>query len=250
MHLCRTSARNSRASGFSPLLVGDGVASCSAVSRLVIRSVFQSPSRGGRCCISTSLSCSCTATLCFSPLLVGDGVASARVRAMRSVRLAFQSPSRGGRCCIQAVVMGRTTVPQFQSPSRGGRCCIPPPRTTTCTASSRFSPLLVGDGVASAPNHPTALTLSGVSVPFSWGTVLHHRNRRAEGGTDHRFQSPSRGGRCCIVVKGGGHKLRDLRFSPLLVGDGVASKVPDSSRYGAMRFQSPSRGGRCCISSR
>ena len=111
----------------------------------------------------------------------------------------FQSPSRWGRCCILVLhLRQRELLDAFQSPSRWGRCCIPLPlRCIGGTAvvsvpfsmgtvlhlpknsqvgrkyPRRFSPLLDGDGVASAQE---AIRLSIVN----------------------RFQSPSRWGRCCI----------------------------------------------------
>ena len=86
-----------------------------------------------------------------------------------------------------------------------------------------FSPLLDGDGVASALAAPDARSMpymfqspsrwgrcciatalrdrrhvSYVSVPFSMGTVLHRRYARSASADAARFQSPSRWGRCCI----------------------------------------------------
>ena len=61
-----------------------------------------------------------------------------------------------------------------------------------------FSPLLVGDGVASSTPSGAQGVAGLVSVPFSWGTVLHRS-------FTYTFTGDS------------------TRFSPLLVGDGVAS---------------------------
>ena len=61
------------------------------------------------------------------------------------------------------------------------------------------------------------------------------------------FQSPSRGGRCCITELAASNSTPSVSFSPLLVGDGVASDFPPGYPIGSSMFQSPSRGGRCCI---
>ena len=119
--------------------------------------------------------------------------------------------------------------------------------------------------------HPSTATAqrfqSIVSVPFSWGTVLHPARAalvgvpscfspllvgdgvasmlRRETGNVVEFQSPSRGGRCCIPAFGA---VTTSRFQSLLVGDGVASADgSDRSRGPFARFSPPSRGGRCCI---
>jgi hypothetical protein len=85
-----------------------------------------------------------------------------------------------------------------------------------------FSPLLDGDGVASDVNIVSRRGHSGVSVPFSMGTVLHPAGPVTNG-----------------YLSGG--------FSPLLDGDGVASYHCKSViRYWCL-FQSPSRSEPCCI---
>ena len=110
----------------------------------------------------------------------------------------------------------------FQSPSRWGRCCITRP-DAAAAASVRFQ------------------------SPSRWGrccismTVPDHADRSSP------FQSPSRWGRCCITIALIPLHSEDLRFSPLLDGDGVASSfAPVAGRRGST-FQSPSRWGRCCI---
>ena len=144
---------DSASASFSPLLDGDGVAS------LVTARNVSAAARG------------------FSPLLDGDGVAS-RSDAACDGNCSFQSPSRWGRCCISRH-SGWTigTDFAFQSPSRWGRCCIFRRAMLPQACHRRFSPLLDGDGVASARGCGMLHVASSVSVPFSMGTVLHHRSQ-------------------------------------------------------------------------
>ena len=127
---------------------------------------FQSPSRWGWCCIRLAMAI----RICAS----------------------FQSPSRWGWCCIPASGGTYCAICGFQSPSRWGRCCIVCRRCVglshrslsvpfsmgTGVASVKgadagaarirtFSPLLDGDGVASAPEHPHSTPLIGTRKAFS-----------------------------------------------------------------------------------
>jgi hypothetical protein len=167
----------------------------------------------------------------------------------------FQSPSRWGRCCIWHMLRGIPARCGVASSISDSRLC------------RRFSPLLDGDGVASLirrmSNGPRRLAL--VSVPFSMGTVLHPGDDanigrelqrstcfsplldgdgvassmppRAVGVRYVRFQSPSRWGRCCIgpermLARAAATKAL-CSFSPLLDGDGVASRRADASNLAA-----------------
>ena len=136
----------------------------------------------------------------------------------------------------------------------------------------RFSPLLDGDGVAShnlidgrspplgmfqSPSRWGRCCIavglqhhaqpdSSVSVPFSMGTVLHR-------GLPDAVLRHSAGFSPLLDGDGVASRLafhtspNAARFSPLLDGDGVAS-VRDNVRHGVfIQFQSPSRWGRCCI---
>ena len=161
---------------------------------------------------------------------------------------AFQSPSRWGRCCIAAnrcrtgsavpvsVPFSMGTVLHRSGPesmrrqllivsvpfSMGTVLHLDRLSTVVDGTSSRFSPLLDGDGVASRSGS-NALAIVQVSVPFSMGTVLHH----------------------CASGQLWGYLLG---FSPLLDGDGVASsELIGVAASGLTSFQSPSRWGRCCI---
>ena len=87
----------------------------------------------------------------FSPLLDGDGVASVGGTASQDVAplLRFSPPSRWGLRCIQ------TNPVELH------------------TSDFRFSPLLDGDGVASAAGGlPYENVRISVSVPFSMGKHL------------------------------------------------------------------------------
>src|SRR5579871_2980193 len=116
-----------------------------------------------------------------------------------------------------------------------------------CSKTPGFSPLLDGDGVASQVGPVRAEVISGfqspsrwgrccfdegrgrvrfpalVSVPFSMGTVLLRRDAFFDTMPPVLFQSPSRWGRCCFVLRAA-TIARAWCFSPLLDGDGVASK--------------------------
>ncbi len=113
-----------------------------------------------------------------------------------------------------------------------------------------FSPLLDGDGVAFSiwdrlSGHRSGVSVpfsmgtvllclhgcdieSGliVSVPFSMGTVLLCSSTTVNGQTCTLFQSPSRWGRCCFVREDTVQRHDIQRFSPLLDGDGVAFPRP------------------------
>ena len=126
LHLSRA-AENWATPSFSPLLDGDGVASTLTAPASARYSLFQSPSRWGRCCISFVPSCDHTSmqvsvpfsmgtvlhrgrgespkrhALGFSPLLDGDGVASPAREVRAAEETLFQSPSRWGRCCIHFI---------------------------------------------------------------------------------------------------------------------------------------------------
>ena len=137
---------------------------------------------------------------------------------------------------------------RFQSPSRWGRCCIFAVFLRVFE-KVRFSPLLDGDGVASAravliwpfrdqfqsPSdvvcvasqqglHPQAVrTWCMVSVPFSMGTVFNDR-------------PPDR-----AAIAGSSVSV------PFSMGT-VLHPVPEIMRRTDLTlFQSPSRWGRCCI---
>ncbi len=67
---------------------------------------------------------------------------------------------------------------------------------------------------------------SSVSVPFSMGTVLHQSSHHGRAHRLATFQSPSRWGRCCITALLRCGICANACFSPLLDGDGVASRTP------------------------
>ena len=208
---------------FSPLLDGDGVASIPETAAV--------PGVSG-----------------FSPLLDGDGVASSCARCGRNFSAVFQSPSRWGRCCIMyaadnARADALVSVPfsmgtvlhrryyaengtcelPFQSPSRWGRCCIMEPPRQKDKGTLVSVPFSMGTVLHLARVPRVRLGPVRVSVPFSMGTVLHPCGSARWTARIHRFQSPSRWGRCCIADGG------ILRCIGMFV------------------FQSPSRWGRCCI---
>ena len=199
----------------------------------------------------------------------------------------FQSPSRWGRCCMD--LQDDTPICQeylsvaFQSPSRWGRCCI---ICATGNDHSRspclcFSPLLDGDGLASAVTRSLSLAVTlfqspsrwgwsciqlrshrwkrvpvGVSVPFSMGMVLHlgvlplypfDRFLKV-------FQSPSRWGMVLHAIIEIERRLTNIRcvlFSvPFSMGDGVACKsacIGVKRRRNHSGFSPLLDGGRCCI---
>ena len=189
--------------GFSPLLEGDGVAS------FPLPHIAQSPQYR------------------FSPLLEGDGVASTSNEFLCAASTCVSVPFSRGTVLLPLRIRGaiRGLSFKFQSPSRGGRCCFPFTCALEVPMSYGFSPLLEGDGVASTKPEAERRYSALVSVPFSRGTVLLPAKAiRARYRSELRFQSPSRGGRCCfrerpILLNDG----IPLSFSPLLEGDGVAS---------------------------
>jgi len=168
--------------------------------------------------------------------------------ALRGVRIEFQSPSRGGWSCIG--VLG-----------------IPPVKVT-----ARFSPLLVGDGLASQAGYLDSVSVSACFSPLLVGDGLASPRDAGLCSINIPFQSPSRGGWSCIILKITARCSNSSCFSPLLVGDGLASgqDPPAQSRKFAVSvpfswgmvlhraidvrdldrhlvFQSPSRGGWSCI---
>ncbi len=158
----------------------------------------------------------------FSPLLDGDGVASIAEAVPGKVRHLFQSPSRWGRCCIAAEVHPGEGERQFQSPSRWGRCCIFTIRSAA-RAITCFSPLLDGDGVASSNRGDGLAGEIRFQSPSRWGRCcIISTTDTAE--KTLAFQSPSRWGRCCIVAVQCVRRDLIAGFSPLLDGDGVASR--------------------------
>ncbi len=157
---------------FSPLLVGDGLASLNRASM--------------RRCLAR-----------FSPLLVGDGLASPCTELRKIASSPFQSPSRRGWSCITHHASLAAMCIVFQSPSRRGWSCILPDDTA---------------GIAGAV-----------------------------------FQSPSRRGWSCIAGFLLSHVPTPPCFSPLLVGDGLASIMALVLRSSGYGFQSPSRRGWSCI---
>ena len=217
-YLCRRCLR------FSPLLDGDGVASPLVLLAVVATVPRFSPLLDGDGVASPGRRPRPAGeSFCFSPLLDGDGVASrGDVPACAGHVTRFQSPSRWGRCCIEGRNLpGNVSGCAFQSPSRWGRCCIVRgfrDRGRFQYVSVPFSMGTVLHPPVSCPPHIGV----GVSVPFSMGTVLHR----------YRQRSPS---------------PRSSSFSPLLDGDGVASRPSLPPRAVSSRFQSPSRWGRCCI---
>ena len=84
------------------------------------------------------------------------------------------------------------------------------------TTSTRFSPLLDGDGVASMTTSRRREYIPLVSVPFSMGTVLHQGFAQGFAQGFVQFQSPSRWGRCCIpsgLAAHGGQVVVSVPFS-------------------------------------
>ena len=162
-------------------------------------SLFQSPSRWGRCCIES-------------------GGVQHRNDFM------FQSPSRWGRCCISLPLVAGYRVAQvsvpfsmgtvlhrydraasiqirrFQSPSRWGRCCILRACMGRDCRRISFSPLLDGDGVASSPRHLRTRSGTCGFSPLLDGDGVASARRSRRPFDCSPFQSPSRWGRCCIIA--------------------------------------------------
>ncbi len=117
--------------------------------------------------------------LSFSPLLDGDGVASAKSRPSTQPSARFQSPSRWGRCCIFTTLI-------------------------LCRAANIVS---VPFSMGTVLHHMDVLWYEHkfcfVSVPFSMGTVLHLVTSEGNLINQIVFQSPSRWGRCCILLFAG-----------------------------------------------
>ena len=233
---------------------------------------FQSPSRWGRCCISARDVLALGAHRCFSPLLDGDGVASsdASVRD-RGIRHGFQSPSRWGRCCIDRAVTCRASLVQVSVPFSMGTVLHRRGARSSAADCTRFSPLLDGDGVASAKSavafadgacfsplldgdgvastlstHAEALD-SSVSVPFSMGTVLHPCSASGCHAWYYVSVPFSMGTVLHLARRADGCAVAVMFQSPSRWGRCCIARrvagIPRSSH----RFQSPSRWGRCCI---
>ena len=213
---------------------------------------FQSPSRWGRCCIAHGPArMGSAASIVSVPFSMGTVLHHVQFVRGDACQVAFQSPSRWGRCCISARRRAvDTALYPFQSPSRWGRCCIHGAAADTATIYFMFqSPSRWGRCcIASTADH-----LSGrrqVSVPFSMGTVLHLLTVPDCREHDDTFQSPSRWGRCCIDMSAWSTAAIYLRFSPLLDGDGVASRLHGTTLYVRSACFSPLLDGDGVASSR
>ena len=283
--------------GFSPLLEGDGLASSAGNYPLGILAKFQSPSRRGWSCIRAGPSRGQTHSGGFSPLLEGDGLASLWRDQRGAVDAAVSVPfSKGMVLHRDSGCHRRPRSRPFQSPSRRGWSCIPAKRSKYGVDQSGFSPLLEGDGLASvravvcrvagrvfqSPSRrgwscidvirERVNAVQDVSVPFSKGMVLHLVLGPRRSRILYAFQSPSRRGWSCIHHAEGIAGVLLIRFSPLLEGDGLASRHGGFERahYFAVSvpfskgmvlhphqprvsvghflvFQSPSRRGWSCI---
>ena len=135
----------------------------------------------------------------------------------------FQSPSRWGRCCIALALLDALDFLVFQSPSRWGRCCIV--RFTDQGAVLTIVSVPFTMGTVLHPPCPLVLIrLPPVSVPFSMGTVLHRQNQLLHI-TYSLVSVPFSMG--TVLHRGSGSPTIGLiaRFSPLLDGDGVASRT-------------------------
>ena len=170
----------------------------------------------------------------------------------------FQSPSRRGWSCIAersaCNSRGRVISVPFSSgmvlhlrvslDMRTATCMISVPfssgmvlhlagRMTTHDHFRCFSPLLVGDGLASGMFGHVHGRITHISVPFSSGMVLHLPSTWRSQSPSRRgwscmrlpsFQSPSRRGWSCISADRCRANGITSNFSPLLVGDGLASR--------------------------
>ena len=189
---------------FSPLLDGDGVASSSHGLGAYPAMRFQSPSRWGRCCFSSSRCLACCLFNRFSPLLDGDGVASRRPLSIAWVDPRF-SPLLDGdgvasrlrgrsstKDCYVSVPFSMGTVLLPNDPRRhapGPRVSVPFSMGTVLLHEHesvhdrwyfRFSPLLDGDGVASALElpHSTPLII-GLRAHFGADEVSARKRARS-----------------------------------------------------------------------
>jgi len=267
----RRSAERARA-GFSPLLDGDGVASCVltgvyklqklvsvpfSMGTVLHRSRSRYPTRSPRL-VSVPFSMGTVLHL-GNPVNAQYGYQVSVPFSMGTVLHRWHPSGRGAdAACFSPLLDGDGVASRSAASVTGYR--------------SGFSPLLDGDGVASPTRLPCGRRPS-VSVPFSMGTVLHLLAARRQstpwqsvsvpfsmGTVLHppSFISESHGQkRFSPLLDGDGvassfrqKRLRtDCRFSPLLDGDGVASREQRNHGRILRRFQSPSRWGRCCICS-
>ena len=211
--------------------------------------VFQSPSRWGRCCIrgghgarlghpgvsvpfsmGTVLHLDSTALrwpwfACVSvPFSMGTVLHRSRSQRMSSAVSAFQSPSRWGRCCIRQPDRRRTPGRIGFSPLLDGDgVASAMSRIFSRAVNSCFSPLLDGDGVASSTGSDRAIIGCAVSVPFSMGTVLHRRPVIDAQSNPAGFSPLLDGDGVASSTAIASRAIVSCCFSPLLDGDGVAS---------------------------
>ncbi len=136
----------------------------------------------------------------FSPLFIGDSIASTSVRHVEPQHVPFQSPFHRGFHCIWKESLEKNNLPKLSVPFSSG-----------------------------IPLHPVtaeALTtvLSVLSVPFSSGIPLHPAHLVAKVCQDVAFSplfigdSIASGSRCPA------HYFCHRPFSPLFIGDSIASR--------------------------
>ena len=209
--------------GFSPLLDGDGVAS-SMHARCIgtQHCLFQSPSRWGRCCICIESRACCGRPAVSVPFSMGTVLHLCSHARCRDTCSVVSVPFSMGTVLLCRLRRDTRADRDVSVPFSMGTVLLPRAMPPASDRLHGFSPLLDGDGVASAM-------------------------RTDSTGVGHAFQSPSRWGRCCFCCRQSGARRHVSRFSPLLDGDGVAStayRLPDMCLD---TFQSPSRWGRCCF---
>jgi hypothetical protein len=115
---------------------------------------------------------------------------------------------------------------------------------------STFSPLLIGDGIATehlrrARELPTVL-----SAPYLSGMALLPLVRVAHGSAEHDLSAPYLSGMALLLTNSAPICQSRNPFSPLLVGDGIATELRSTSRMPFVNFQPPTCRGWHCYSPR
>ncbi len=165
--------------GFSPLLIGELLATEVPSQILPGQGPFRSPSYRGVARDAGALDTAITPGTRFSPLLIGELLATKMGGGSSRSSDSFQSPSYRGVARDHSGDVLRVLHLQFQSPSyrgvaRDGTDSLPEGWRAFC-----FSPLLIGELLATLMHWPLAPRSNIVSVPFLSGSCSRQLRQSA-----------------------------------------------------------------------
>ena len=208
---------------FSPLFVGAGVAISAVRGSCCYGWMFQSPICRGRRCNAVMTSPQISSICVSVPYLSGQALQWNELTDAGKALL-FQSPiCRGRRCNLRRCVSFSSCLCRFSPLLVGAGVAMRAARKLHQRAPYRFSPLLVGAGVAIGGARADVQVHGRVSVPYLSGQALQYELLLMPAISANWFQSPiCRGRRCNSWFSDGVRSVSG--FSPLFVGAGVAIK--------------------------